>query len=75
MLVGVSQQKPGLVVFSVVLFDVFVLTSWQILDPLRRVVLQQDSQVAISRRIYLNSGVQDVEGGCETVAQWWPPGV
>ncbi|KAE8289320.1 Gamma-aminobutyric acid type B receptor subunit 2 [Larimichthys crocea] len=35
-------QRSGCVVFWMFLLDVFVLTSWQILDPLRRVVLQHD---------------------------------
>ncbi|XP_074538780.1 gamma-aminobutyric acid type B receptor subunit 2-like [Halichoeres trimaculatus] len=37
-------QKTGFVVFWLFLLDVFVLISWQILDPLRRVVLQQSVQ-------------------------------
>ncbi|XP_071324346.1 gamma-aminobutyric acid type B receptor subunit 2-like isoform X2 [Trachinotus anak] len=37
-------QRAGPVVIWMLLLDVFVLTSWQILDPLRRVVLQHRSQ-------------------------------
>ncbi|XP_045901499.1 gamma-aminobutyric acid type B receptor subunit 2-like isoform X2 [Micropterus dolomieu] len=37
-------QQTGYVVLWMLLLDVFVLTSWQILDPLRRVVLQHDLQ-------------------------------
>ncbi|XP_044062822.1 gamma-aminobutyric acid type B receptor subunit 2-like isoform X1 [Siniperca chuatsi] len=37
-------QRAGCVVLWMVLLDVFVLTSWQILDPLRRVVLQHSLQ-------------------------------
>ncbi|CAK6978121.1 gamma-aminobutyric acid type B receptor subunit 2-like [Scomber scombrus] len=35
-----SLQPAGLVQLWMLLLDVFVLTSWQILDPLRRVVIQ-----------------------------------
>ncbi|KAG8010912.1 Gamma-aminobutyric acid type B receptor subunit 2 [Nibea albiflora] len=34
------HQRSGSVLFWMFLLDVFVLTSWQILDPLRRAVLQ-----------------------------------
>ncbi|XP_051255258.1 gamma-aminobutyric acid type B receptor subunit 2-like isoform X6 [Dicentrarchus labrax] len=35
-----TQTRAGCVLLWMLLLDVFVLTSWQILDPLRRVVLQ-----------------------------------
>ncbi|CAJ1061338.1 gamma-aminobutyric acid type B receptor subunit 2-like [Xyrichtys novacula] len=37
-------QQTGLVVLWLVLLDTFVLVSWQILDPLKKVVLQQSLQ-------------------------------
>ncbi|XP_059195824.1 gamma-aminobutyric acid type B receptor subunit 2-like isoform X2 [Centropristis striata] len=41
-----KQTQPACcgVLLLILLLDVFVLTSWQILDPLRRVVLQHSSQ-------------------------------
>ncbi|XP_076594358.1 gamma-aminobutyric acid type B receptor subunit 2-like [Chaetodon auriga] len=36
------RQRAGRVVLGMFLLDVLVLTSWQILDPLRRVVLQHN---------------------------------
>ncbi|XP_023265387.1 gamma-aminobutyric acid type B receptor subunit 2-like [Seriola lalandi dorsalis] len=38
------RQRAGRVVLCLLLLDVFVLTTWQILDPLRRVVLQHRSE-------------------------------
>ncbi|XP_041650235.1 gamma-aminobutyric acid type B receptor subunit 2-like [Cheilinus undulatus] len=47
-------RPTGFLVFWLFLLDVFVLVTWQILDPLRRVVLQQNIQ--------MNSSLdQDVE--------------
>lgn len=40
------QHQAGRVVLGAVLVDLCVLTSWQLLDPLRWVVLQHGSQVA-----------------------------
>ncbi|TDH11227.1 hypothetical protein EPR50_G00058650 [Perca flavescens] len=39
-----QKQRAGCVVLWIFLLDVFVLTTWQILDPLRRVVLQHGLQ-------------------------------
>lgn len=48
----VCQQHPaGRVVLWVVLSDLCVLTSWQLLDPLKWVVLQHGSQVTTLARI------------------------
>ncbi|XP_029361248.1 gamma-aminobutyric acid type B receptor subunit 2-like [Echeneis naucrates] len=47
-LLGVQQrrrvQPPGRTALWILLLDVFVLSSWQILDPLRREVLQHRSE-------------------------------
>ncbi|KAM9353573.1 gamma-aminobutyric acid type B receptor subunit 2-like [Symphorus nematophorus] len=39
-----QQQQAGRVVLWMFLLDVFVLSTWQLLDPLRRVVQQHSSQ-------------------------------
>ncbi|KAK2909650.1 hypothetical protein Q8A73_007365 [Channa argus] len=44
-LVSIETKTQGtFVLLAVLLLDVFVLTSWQILDPLRRVVIQHNSE-------------------------------
>ncbi|KAI3360890.1 hypothetical protein L3Q82_012903, partial [Scortum barcoo] len=40
----VNHQRAACLLLGMFLLDVFVLTSWQILDPLRRVVLQHNLQ-------------------------------
>lgn len=48
MCVCLQHQRPaGGVLLWMFLLDVFVLTSWQILDPLRWVELQRHSQVTV----------------------------
>lgn len=37
---------------AMLLLDVLVLTSWQVLDPIRWEVLQQRSKVTVTRRLF-----------------------
>lgn len=41
-------QPADCVPLWMLLLDVFVLTTWQILDPLRRVVIEHTSEVTMS---------------------------